>query len=387
MSASTIRSLEADNRNFRRLLDRAQVNHFLGNTGVLEIMESASRSLSLMGLPPFQSLASAKAIIPQIDLEAIQSLASAADLFDATQLDFASQAASRIGREIAAMQSGIAGMSAALALDSVRLQVDALPMRMAIDASWVSVLTENVSLSSGILSDTVAIARLGDSLHPVARRLYAPISAAVDPVVSAHRDYIAHEVERLSAMQTSRGGLAASVNPSTAAHGVTKTARAVLEGRTDGDALFNVDRDFKDLLSERGMPAARRDFEAARLAVAGLKPGWVKTASHHLREAFREVLLVLAPDGEVVRTSEGQVTRKARIHYVIPSSTLAEFTEAAADNWERMLVLLNAEAHNSEEPRLAQTGMFGVVQIVEGTIRVLLDVHDLGDKEDEGDPC
>jgi hypothetical protein len=57
--------------------------------------------------------------------------------------------------------------------------------------------------------------------------------------------------------------------------------------------------------------------------------------------------------------------------------------DSTATGWEAMVGFLSSEAHRDAEPRLGVAGMVGVVVAVEGTIRILIAAHDLGENGSE----
>jgi hypothetical protein len=319
-------------------------------------------------------------LIPRFDQEALNAFAQiGASAVDRSFTDFVAKT-SLLGRELAAAQAFNLGAGVAAAVDSVRLQLDALGPTMLARQEWVSLLTESMSLGSTIVGNASAIAAFAEAPDARTRRRHARLAAAVDPLIVANRDNAAAELGRIgTGSPQDRASL--FIPPSVTTSKLTGVARLLLDGDEQQSGAEPPDAgDLFDILDARGMRAVSRDLRGARDAIARLPDGWAKTVAHLLREAMREVLLVLAPDDQIPNPAKTRVTRRMRVSYAVggASRTVAVVIDSAGRGWEDMVGFLSAEAHNAGDPRLNRAGMIGGVIAVEGMIRMLIAAHDLG---------
>lgn len=293
--------------------------------------------------------------------------------------DFVAQM-SLLGRELSLAQVVDRGVGVAAAMDSIRLQMDALAPAMLARADWVPLITESVAVNSAIVRNVFAINEFAKATDFRLRKRHARVAAVMDPMVVANRDNTAAELGRLvSGSLDERAGL--FISPSKATGRLAGVARSILDGQEPQTDVGLPDAgELLDFLDRRGMSAVSRDLRGARDALADLPDAWAKTAAHLLREAFREVLLVLAPDPEIPNPAKEQVTRRMRITYAIgsESETLATLVDSTATGWDGMVGFLSSEAHRDVDPRLNLAGMVGVLLAVEGMIRILIAAHDIG---------
>jgi hypothetical protein len=287
---------------------------------------------------------------------------------------------SLLGRELSVAQVLARGAGVAAAVDSVRLQMDALAPAMLARAEWVPLITESVAVNSAIVRDAFTIATFADMTDVGLRKRHARVAAVIEPVIVANRNHTAAELGRIDSESPEDHG-ELFIAPSIATSRLTGVARFLLDGQGQyADAELPDPGDLFDVLDRHGMAAASRDLRGARDTLVSLPYGWAKTSAHLLREAFREVLVALAPDDQIPNPAKERVTRTMRVNFAIgsDSETLRTLANSAATGWEGMVGFLSSEAHRDAEPRLNHAGMVGVLLAVEGTIRILIAAHDIG---------
>jgi DNA-binding MarR family transcriptional regulator len=448
-SAVVQRAVEAEERQIRTLVERAQVKHFLGNTVMFDTLRALERKVAstdalagpatamrfaasapvadLFASAALPELAAAKrfadleldalktsklphfaaalpdaavraavvdigkpiahlpipkdafaGLLPSVSQEALKALTRGpGSVADRALGDF--MAATHLaGRELAAAHAVTLGSAVAAAMDSIRLQIDVLGPALVARHEWVSALAESVSLGSAIFDDAAAIAAALPTTDVLSRR-HARLSRAVEPLIVANRDNAAAElgwiVER-SPME--RAPL--FLTPSVTTRSLSGVARLLVDGTERHGGSVPDPGDLFEILEARDMSSVSRDLRGARDAITRLPDGWPKTAAHLLREAMREVLLILAPDEEIANPDGVRITRRMRILHAASrgSETVSAVIDGAAKGWDDMVGYLSAEAHNENEPRLGRDGMIGGVVAVEGMIRMLLAAHDIG---------
>lgn len=365
--------LELDALKTLRIADLAAA---MPDAGTRSILADITKRFANMPIP--------KGVFADLDIgvsrETLDAFARiGSSLVDRDLTDFVAKT-SLFGRELAAAQVIGQGAGVAAAVDAMRLQMDALAPMMVARADWVPLITENLAVNTGIVRDRFAIAEFVRVSDASLRKRHRRIASMIDPLIVANRDHTAAELGRIVKGSADERTVL-FVPPSITTRRLAGVARLLLDGEDPHEGADLPDAgDLLDMLDRRGMSAVSRDLRGARDALVYLRHGWAKSCAHLLREAFRELLLVIAPDDQIPNPARERLTRKMRIGFAIgsESETLETLVDSAATGWDGMVAYLSSEAHREEEPRLDRAGMVGVLVAVEGTIRILIAAHEIG---------
>lgn len=267
------------------------------------------------------------------------------------------------------------GPALASIVETQRLQTDALIQGAASGAWWNELIADSLMPTSRIIADISAMPALVEMQRSVDQLLAGPLLAGVNDVVSAHAAHAAAVLGDLTPRLTP--GSSAFIRdfslPSRGTATFVSGARDLLAPReektTSRPAMRGLPR-LESLIAAVNEEAAE-EWRAAWYALERQGPGWSRGAAHHGRESLRLVLAKLAPDSEVPRDSEGRITQRARVTYVLSGGreTLRDWAIAQAQAVRTTYDALAAEAHS---PRLDPVGLAAVLEASGSLMQLLL---------------
>jgi hypothetical protein len=243
---------------------------------------------------------------------------------------------------------------------------------------WSSLIADNLAMTSRVAADVAAIT---DSLalpSRLERSSAHRIQLGVGQVVAAHNRLLESSLAGL--LNSPAGPRAAGiiVTPTTTTAAFTSLARGIVMPapmvRDTTDLLADSVEELAHRLEDVGAHAAARDLGAALDVLRRRHPGWPKSGAHLLREVLREALDELAPPALVPRDANGDLTKRAQVTWMVGGDkTLAIWIDVTSGNVGRLHSLLSAEAKNSGSPRVGHQGLLGLLEVVMGLIRTMVE--------------
>jgi hypothetical protein len=258
--------------------------------------------------------------------------------------------------------------------DSMSLQFAALAQP---PAWWSSMIADNLSMTSRVAADVAAITdalalpwRLGPSSM---RRLHI----GIEQVVAAHHSLLESSLPGLLRSEADAGAAGVVVTPTTTTAAYTRVSRGVVLPEASADTTDLLTGAVEELalrLNDAGAHAAARDLRAAMDVLRRRQAGWPKTGAHLLREVLREALDELAPREVVPPDRDGRVTKRAQVTWMVGGDrTLGLWIDVTSGNVGKLHSLLSAEAKNNGSPRLGHQGLIGLLEVVMGLIRTMVE--------------
>jgi hypothetical protein len=244
---------------------------------------------------------------------------------------------------------------------------------------WSSMLADNLATTSRVAADVAAITEaLALSSQSLVSSSAHRLQLGVGQVVGAHHRHMAASMEGLLTGLANPAAADLILRPTAITAGYTGVARGIAipmpTDRLSKDLSPDVVDEFASRLEDLGAHAAARDLRAAHDTLRRRLPGWSKSGPHLLREVIREALDEWAPPSLVPPDTNGHVTKRAQVMWIVGGDhTLGVFVDVAATNVGRLHSLLSAEAKNSGSPRVGHQGLVGLLEVVMGLMRIMAD--------------
>jgi DNA-binding MarR family transcriptional regulator len=273
-------------------------------------------------------------------------------------------------------------------LQTQRLQTDALLQGAASGAWWNELVADSLMPTSRIIADISAMPALMEMQRSVGQLLAGPLLAGVNDVVASHAAHAAIVLGDLTPRLTpeSSAFIRDFSLPSRGTATFVSGARDLLTPRRENSTSRPAMRGLPQL---EGLIAAvdqeaAEEWRAAWHTLEGQGPGWSRGAAHHGRESLRLVLASLAPNTEVPRDSDGRITQRARVSYVLSGGreTLRNWAIAQAQAVRTTYDALAAEAHS---PRLDPLGLAAILEASGSLMQLLLTFTGIDDADGRQD--
>lgn len=264
------------------------------------------------------------------------------------------------------------GLEAVLAAQ--RMQASYLNVGAATAKWWSPALGETMTATSRMAADLAAMESLLGARRSVVRSLGPEISTTSNVVAMAHAALTAATLPSLEAMPVigGRATISGYLLPTAASGSFIAGGRRLLEpiAQDDHVGASASARELAEWL-RRVSPDAAEALLAAWQQLDQRGHDYHRGVAHHGREALRNALQAMAPDGELPKSAKGRITRATRIRYVLVMAEEhdADWAEAQVEAVLRLFDVLNAEAH---VPRLPAQGLAGILESLTGTLRFLL---------------
>jgi DNA-binding transcriptional ArsR family regulator len=283
--------------------------------------------------------------------------------------------------------TGAFGAAVASAVQAQEMQLRTVSIGANLGGWWAPGVAQIMPTNARMLSDLTAMQTIVEGSNAAARRLAAPLGAAMAGLVNANTDHFAAAILALPTLppvRTSRA-LDGMVIPSSGSASFVHGARHLFDSEADsGESEPGLTTaqivDLLRRLDSNGILADALLGAWDRVASGG--PDWSRSAAHQAREALNLTLEQLS-SGAPPDPRLGRPTRKTRVRFVLGGGTLAIWAEAQAGAFEATYTLLSAEAHTRFERRLGRPGMAALLRSVEALLIVLLTANRSGDEDGE----